>query len=73
MVSRTVSRGVVLFQRRKMSMRMLAGKPVSFSVMNERMLPGGVNGNTAEFGSAFPGSSPGWAARLRRILWPIIS
>ena len=27
-------------------------------------LPGGVFGNTAEFGSAFPGSSPGWAAML---------
>ena len=24
-------------------------------------MPGGVIGNTAEFGSAFPGSSPGWA------------
>ena len=31
------------------------------------MLPGGVIGNTAEFGSAFPGSSPGWAVlRLPR-------
>ena len=29
------------------------------------MLPGSVIGNTAEFGSAFPGSSPGWAARPR--------
>lgn len=27
-----------------------------------KTLPGGVIGNTAEFGSAFPGSSPGWAA-----------
>ncbi len=29
------------------------------------ILPGGVIGNTAEFGSAFPGSSPGWAVSLR--------
>jgi hypothetical protein len=28
-------------------------------------LPGGVIGNTREFGSRFPGSSPGWAASLR--------
>ena len=26
-------------------------------------LPGGVIGNTREFGSRFPGSSPGWAAQ----------
>ena len=31
----------------------------------KRTLPGGVIGNTAEFGSAFPGSSPGWAAMRR--------
>ena len=32
----------------------------------ENLLPGGVIGNTQEFGSCFPGSSPGWAATFIR-------
>ena len=38
------------------------GHFVSLGVDGCEGLPGGVIGNTAEFGSAFPGSSPGWAA-----------